>query len=1006
MRGSQYLRRTLLVAAILAVIAATALAADPPVRVTVAVTGNPQPGSMITAQAFITINDGSTLQSVKWTQTGGVPAVLANAATDTVNVTLPDRNSFKQDLLDILEESPIPETKYPAYVPKPAKYESGLQNRFVVAGISPHAVTDTGAIKLDVAVTTSSGTVHAATTVAATLPWPVSTGNRNVPTGLPVLLHGKTQASYDWALFAPADSNARLLDATTQNPEFTPDVVGKYELTVTDLATKKLTTLSVSAGTWHGIVTGQDAQGRPTVDSACTTCHVKNTPNFDLFTPWAQSGHAEIFTQNVNTPNGHYGPSCLGCHTVGYNATPVKNNGIDEASDFTAFLASGLMSHGDPLNWTKILQQFPSTARFANIQCENCHGPNDSAAHMKNDGSRQTLSSDLCGSCHGEPPRHGRYQQWQLSGHANFELAVSEGTDATCAKCHSAQGFLQWQDKNFSTANLTVNWTADEVQPQTCQTCHDPHAVGTTSSDANTNATVRVSGKTPLLLAGFTANDVGRGAVCMTCHNGRRDLRDDAHFTVADATRAPHEGPQADILMGQNLYLTSVGTRGFHGTVADTCVNCHMEQTAPPADLSMPGVGTNHSFYASSDICAKCHTAITAASVQSPVQTKLATLKGQLETAIKGVMQSQIRSGNAIDLGGKGTIKSANDITSVEFISSHGRQGVAVNLSNGTKIADLSLQSVKVVRPGGAAVEIYSVTDSVVAKAGWNYLMVVADKSKGVHNPAFVNSALDTSIMGVKMVNSINTIPVPGGGNAALGGGLGNGAGAVSCTSPYVYWAEVVGHAPGVGGSQWRSDLVARNLGSNNASLKFVFHQSGGNLEAIDTISGGAQKAFEDVVAKLGGTNNIGPLEICSDQPLLIAGRTFNLATGGTFGQNFDGGVADLGYTTGQTVSLIGMRQKSDAFRSNLTVTNGGTTEAQVAVTLFDATGKSLTTYNLTIPAGLALMDNEPFRNRANVPDVDWGFATVTVLKGMNVRTSASLIDAKTNDPSTIPPKQ
>ena len=73
--------------------------------------------------------------------------------------------------------------------------------------------------------------------------------------------------------------------------------------------------------------------------------------------------------------------------------------------------------------------------------------------------------------------------------------------------------------------------------------------------------------------AGFTANSVGRGAICMTCHNGRRGLRDDTQpFVVSDATRAPHEGPQADILMGQNLYLTKVGTPGFHSMVEDSCV--------------------------------------------------------------------------------------------------------------------------------------------------------------------------------------------------------------------------------------------------------------------------------------------------------------------------------------------------------------------------------------------------------------------------------------------------
>ncbi|HEV2721681.1 MAG TPA: hypothetical protein VG323_16805, partial [Thermoanaerobaculia bacterium] len=728
---------------LLAAFAMSAIAATP-VTVTVAVNGTPSPGATVTAKATVTINDGSALQSVGWKQTGGLAATLANTQTDNVTITLPDRKTFKDELFTVLEESPVAASAYPAYVPKPAKFDSGIQDRFIVAGVTPHALTDTGAIVFDVTVVTSSGTYHSAATVAAALPFQTATGNRNVPTLIPVLLHGKTQKTYDWKLTAPSGSSATLDDATVQNPEFTPDVAGRYDVSVTDLATNKAVTFTVAAGTWKGIVTGQDANGRPTVDTACTSCHVANTPHFDLFTPWAKSGHAEIFTQNVNTPNGHYGPSCLGCHTVGYNATAVKNNGVDDQTDFSAFVASGFMAHGDPLNWTKILQQFPATARLANIQCENCHGPNDSSAHMRADGSRQSLSSDVCAVCHGEPARHGRFQQWQLSAHSNYETAQSEGTDPTCGKCHSAQGFVQWSDSSFNTANLNVTWTADQVHPQTCQTCHDPHAEGTTSSDANTNATVRVSGKTPLLMAGFTANNVGRGAVCMTCHNGRRGLRDDnaGNFTVSDAARAPHEGPQADILMGQNLYLTKVGNPGFHSMVADSCVNCHMEQTAAPSSISLPGVGTNHTFYADPAICSKCHTNITAAGVQGAVTTKMGTLKGELEKAIKNTLAAQIRSGNAIDLGGQKTVKAASDIAAVAFVSSHGSQGIDVTLKDGTTIAGLAMTAVKVVPPAGSAVALYSVIDPNVPKAGWNYFMITNDKSKGVHNPAFVNSAL------------------------------------------------------------------------------------------------------------------------------------------------------------------------------------------------------------------------------------------------------------------------
>ncbi|MCA1733072.1 MAG: hypothetical protein LC732_05650, partial [Acidobacteria bacterium] len=108
----------------------------------------------------------------------------------------------------------------------------------------------------------------------------------------------------------------------------------------------------------------------------------------------------------------------------------------------------------------------------------------------------------------------------------------------------------------------------------------------------------------------------------------------------------------------------------------------------------------------------------------------------------------------------------------------------------------------------------------------------------------------------------------------------------------------------------------------------------------------------------------------------------------------------------GETVSLIGLRQKAGAFRSNISVTNAGTTQARVAIKLYDATGAAIHTYELTVPAGQVIQDGSPFAQRAGAPDLDWGFATVTVLEGTNIRTSASVIDMLTNDPTTIPAKQ
>jgi len=43
-------------------------------------------------------------------------------------------------------------------------------------------------------------------------------------------------------------------------------------------------------------------------------------------------------------------------------------------------------------------------------------------------------------------------------------------------------------------------------------------------------------------------------------------------------------------------------------------------------------------------------------------------------------------------------------------------------------------------------------------------------------------------------------------------------------------------------------------------------------------------------------------------------------------------------------------------------VTNGGTIDAQVAISLFDTAGNSVTNYNLTVPAGQVVQDIERSR--------------------------------------------
>ncbi|MEJ2286438.1 MAG: hypothetical protein P8X85_22905, partial [Desulfobacterales bacterium] len=670
----------------------------------------------------------------------------------------------------MLAEPPIGPDQLPPNVPvPPEEFPGGLQNRFQVVGINPFSLEEAGKVTITAVVMTASGEFEAEAEIHTSLPWKVKADINNQATGIPILLHGKDQASYNWTLSGrPWNSSAVLMEGTTQNPELIPDIRGQYTVSVTDLAEDKTVNIDIYAGTWQGAVTGQDMDGRPTYNN-CIRCHREGgRAPASYFEDWAQTGHAEIFTVNLNTST-HYGESCFPCHTVGYDLE-VDNYGVDDNGNYQGFLDAGLLNNpGD--NWTTMLANFPIVARASNIQCENCHGTQSTLAHnsrrlrsktaVMGTDPRASISANVCATCHGEPLRHARFQQWQLSKHADYELAIEEGESGNCSRCHTGNGFLTWvpvllgEVPGDPTASISVNWTSDKVHPQTCATCHDPHNIGTTTG-VGTNATVRISDETPLLIAGFKATpgarDVGRGAICMTCHNTRRGLRND-NAPFDDPERAPHGGVQADLLMGQNAYFVDLngpndpyppGLPGSHANtleafppdrnLTDTCATCHMVKTPPPDDLAYNQGGTNHTFFANPTICNDCHEAGRLDFVQGIIGPLLGTLQADIDAAILAVMQQQIDAGNTIDLDGT-PITDTAEIAEIFFSETHGRQAITVTFTDMTTVGPVRVSDVDVVNSAGTVLgQLYDFTGETIPKAGWNYNLVATDKSLGVHN--------------------------------------------------------------------------------------------------------------------------------------------------------------------------------------------------------------------------------------------------------------------------------
>jgi hypothetical protein len=216
-----------------------------------------------------------------------------------------------------------------------------------------------------------------------------------------------------------------------------------------------------------------------------------------------------------------------------------------------------------------------------------------------------------------------------------------------------------------------------------------------------------------------------------------------------------------------------------------------------------------------------------------------------------------------------------------------------------------------------------------------------------------------------------------------------------------VYWVPVVAHTPGVGDAEWRSEVGVLNSCSSVATVELRLHTEDGVESETCTVDGGAQQIFTNVVGWLVDGDVVAPLEIVSDQPLTVTSRTYTLAAEGIYGQGLDGVTPDDGIDAGETVQLQQL-QESATFRSNLGVLNMSSAAAEVSVTLYDLNGLVVGSFTLELEASQLVQDNRPYLNRFGRSDIVGGYATVTVTSGSDVFAYASVVDASTDDPTTI----
>jgi hypothetical protein len=707
----------------------------------------------------------------KWIQTAGPTAKLTGAATPTLAFTT-------QALAD-------------------AKAPVMAQLHFGVLPISPD---EAGNYTFELDVTDPQGNVGKATATVRSNP--PTTGLQNVPIGIRQFLMGDggSQTTWNWALDTTGaiGSAATLTTASTQFPSFIPDVPGKYKLTEA-VSTK---TLTIVAGNWRGMMT--DYQG------SCQTCH-SGTIAPDIFTPWSKTAHGIAVQHKLNgtysdgvTPLTYFPRSCMECHTVGDSPAAV-NNGFDDVEKTTGWVMPTKLQPG---NWENLVTNYPSLAKLAGIQCENCHGPQDGAvgflstAHTTSGNTtadkwtRVSFSEGVCASCHQDASHHYKPSQWATSPHALRDLVSNatfeaRGTTAAhCGRCHSAQGFAAYSAQlakgDSGLLHKADGTAADEaylrglglqsstVEAITCAACHDPH-------DGSNPSQLRLGGGVKALPNGLTnIVGVGKGVICMACHNTRNAEHDD-YVAAAKDFSGPHTPSQTDLLFGFNAYFMPQLNPSKHLSVIDTCAGCHV--AIPTATEKAAGMTDNHNFKTDNTICASCHSASTdGEAFLAAMSAQLDGLGAAIGTKAETIIQALYAAGSTVSVRAyrqatdqySSAAATTADIlltaapTAVALRSAiHGTTSFTLTLAAPVTVAwtatasapaitetlsqiDCQISGITItgqttppVPPATTGAPVPAIaTDSVVAKASWNMQLLSNDGSRGLHNPSFFQNVI------------------------------------------------------------------------------------------------------------------------------------------------------------------------------------------------------------------------------------------------------------------------
>lgn len=215
-------------------------------------------------------------------------------------------------------------------------------------------------------------------------------------------------------------------------------------------------------------------------------------------------------------------------------------------------------------------------------------GPTGPAAPAGSAGPAGPPGTAVCSECHDDTTLIlAKRLQWEQSVHATGGAYV-RGTSASCAGCHSGEGFVARIAAGIDPTEVKEGVT--NPTPPNCRTCHKIHTTYTEADFAlrtEVPVTLYVSGKT---------FDMGEGNLCVNCHQPRSQYVEVGmgDIEVTSTHWGPHHGPQSTVFLGLGGYGVDGSPSMHYNLVTEGCPVCHM-------------VNDRHEMEPNVAACQSCH---------------------------------------------------------------------------------------------------------------------------------------------------------------------------------------------------------------------------------------------------------------------------------------------------------------------------------------------------------------------------------------------------------------